>query len=71
MQFGTGNRRTLFDLPKAQGRDVRQALLDFYHKASKGGGAGGQVDGDGPADLPAWVVWCRVVSGISTTWLPA
>lgn len=73
MQFGTGNRRTLFDLPKAQGRDVRQALLDFYHKVSKGrgrDGAGGQVGGCNPADLPPWVVWCGVVlSGIHQYYL--
>lgn len=30
MKFGTGNRRTLFDLPKEQGIDTRTELLKFH-----------------------------------------
>jgi secreted Zn-dependent insulinase-like peptidase len=32
MQFGTGNRQTLFEQPKAAGRDVRDALIDLHKK---------------------------------------
>jgi len=31
-KFGTGNLETLSKIPKSQGVDVRQALLDFHSK---------------------------------------